>query len=349
MSVEKLETRFFEPENAANAQFEAVNHFENKIRREQWPDDPPKTVAETITRWQSFPSFIINRAWAVWCDEEVVAMVDGGFFDNVDHNQHVLFFSLRVAPEWRRKGIGKSLLRPIVQFARENERRLLGTQTDSTIKAGELFAEHIGAEVGLQMKINQLDLKDLDWEMMRDWQARAKERAAEYDIGLWHGPFPEAELEAIASLKETMNTAPRDELDIEDFKHTPEQIRQSEASLFKRGIERWTMYTRHRISNELAGYTEVFWDPGNPETLQQGDTAVVPAHRNCGLGRWLKAAMIEKLIAEKPQLKQVRTGNAGSNAPMLKINEEMGFYELKLEKLWQVAREKVEAYLQESG
>lgn len=35
--------------------------------------------------------------------------------------------------------------------------------------------------------------------------------------------------------------------------------------------------------------------------------------------------MIEKVLADRPQVVRVRTGNADSNAPMHKINGAMGF------------------------
>jgi GNAT superfamily N-acetyltransferase len=74
-------------------------------------------------------------------------------------------------------------------------------------------------------------------------------------------------------------------------------------------------------------------------------TGVFPQYRNKGLGRWLKAAMLDKVIKERPQVKYVRTGNADSNAAMLKINTELGFKPYMATALWQVEMEKVIGYL----
>ena len=108
-------------------------------------------------------------------------------------------------------------------------------------------------------------------------------------------------------------------IDIEEFVFTAEQLRQDEQSLFARGYERWNLHVRERETGDFAGYTEVFWNPNRPEIISQGMTGVFPKYRNKGLGRWLKAVMLERILEKRPQAKYVRTANADMNAPMLKI------------------------------
>jgi len=74
-------------------------------------------------------------------------------------------------------------------------------------------------------------------------------------------------------------------------------------------------------------------------------TGVFPQYRNKGLGRWLKAAMLDKVLKERPQVKYVRAGNADSNAVMLKINTALGFKPYTADALWQVELQKVLDYL----
>jgi len=66
-------------------------------------------------------------------------------------------------------------------------------------------------------------------------------------------------------------------------------------------------------------------DPLTPHLLGQGGTAVVPSHRGRGIGKWLKATMLERVLDEWPGATLVRTGNADANAPMLAINTRLGF------------------------
>ena len=107
------------------------------------------------------------------------------------------------------------------------------------------------------------------------------------------------------------------------------------------------MHVRHIASGELAGFTEVVWNPYRPDILQQWGTGVKPKFRGQGLGRWLKATMLEKVLRERPSVRVIRTGNADTNAPMLKINYEMGFKPYKAFYVWEVETEQVARALAE--
>jgi len=72
---------------------------------------------------------------------------------------------------------------------------------------------------------------------------------------------------------------------------------------------------------------------------------VLPEFQNRGLGRWMKTAMLQKVLRERPQVTKIRTGNADSNAPMLKINHELGFKPYISTYAWQVELAQVQAYL----
>jgi GNAT superfamily N-acetyltransferase len=331
-----------DPQVASLSDFAAYNDFLNRIKAEEWPEDPPTELEETIRELRAIPPFVVSRRWVVRHDQQIIARGIATLWRSED-NQHLLNFDIAVLPEWRRQGWAKRLLKLIAEVAQQEKRRLLMAGTDSAIPAGEAFMKRLGARAGMISRTNQLDLGDLKRGLLKEWCERAPK--AEFELGLWEGPYPEEELDAIVRLREVMNTAPRDNLEIEDVKWTREQLRQIEASLAERQTERWTMFVRERKTGNLAGYTEVFWSSFEPETLYQGDTGVFPEYRGHGLGKWLKAAMLEKVLRDRPSVKRVRTGNANSNAPMLKINYELGFKPYKQWTTWQVELEKVLEYL----
>jgi hypothetical protein len=90
----------------------------------------------------------------------------------------------------------------------------------------------------------------------------------------------------------------------------------------------------------------VLYDPENPELIKQLGTGVLPAYRGLSLGKWLKAAMLLKVLHDKPQVKRVRTGNADSNAAMLGINWALSFKPYKAQTVWQADLKEVLDYLQ---
>lgn len=336
----------FDPQSVTDAEWTALNALENAIRAERWPEDPPRTVEETRREIESLPDYIEVHAWAAWDPwPETMAALGYLMLMRNEANRHLGQFEIQVHPTYRRQGWARHLVRPIVEVAQERSRSTLIASSDSKIPAGEAFLERLGARVGLASHVNQLEVADVDPVQLRQWQEQARERAADFEIGLWDGPYPEDELEAVAELNKVMNSAPRGDLDVEDFDWTSEQLRQTEASLQHQGIERWTVYARHRPTGQFAGYTETYWNPNRPETLQQGNTGVFPAYRGYGLGKWLKAAMLEKILHDKPQVKRVRTGNADVNEAMLAINRKLGFKPYKSIKTWQVEREKLPVYL----
>ncbi|PKO05776.1 MAG: hypothetical protein CVU41_10160 [Chloroflexi bacterium HGW-Chloroflexi-3] len=87
------------------------------------------------------------------------------------------------------------------------------------------------------------------------------------------------------------------------------------------------------------------WNSNSPEILRQNMTGVFPQFCGKGLGRWLKAAMLDRLLKLHPEIKFVRTTNADTNAAMLCINNELGFKPYMSSILWQMEISQVLEYL----
>jgi mycothiol synthase len=290
------------------------------------------------------------RLWAAWNpDHSALAAYGLVIMLRTEENQHMAQLEIGVMPEWRRQGIGTRLLALSAAATAAAGRRLLIGVTSDKIPAGAAFMSALGARMGLESHENQLDLNDLDRGLIAGWIARGEERNPDMQLGEWGDTYPEDEIEAISRLLDSANDAPRGDLDMEDMHQTPEQLRQQEEYRRQSGAESWTMYIRDRTNGELAGFTTVFWNPDKPTMLTQGYTAVWQKYRNRGLGRWLKAAMLDKVLRERPQVRYVRTGNADSNAPMLKINYELGFKPHLAEAVWQVDLANVQEYLARKG
>jgi GNAT superfamily N-acetyltransferase len=344
MTTREVEISLFNPQTATDAEWGAFNTLKNAALAERMPDDPPRTVEQRQVDLRNIPPMFNVRHWLAWdAGHRTMIGVAALVLIEMEENRHVAQFELDVLPAHRRQGLGSRMLGLLADQAAAANRRLLIIETHGAVPAGDAFMAHMGAHLALESHVNQLDLATIDRDLLHTWQSDA--RHAGFTLGLWEGPYPEADLDAIVELVKAANYAPRGDLDVNDFEWTAEHLRQQEAARQARGVERWTMYVRETATGELAGYTEVFWDPGKPALLEQGFTAVWPRYRGHGLGRWLKAAMLDKVLRERPQVRYVRTANADSNAAMLKINTDLGFRPYQSDNVWQIEVARVKAYL----
>ena len=341
-----VEIRPFDLAGATEAEYAALNRHFNRARAETLPDDPPIPLEETLARMRNIPPFVALYPWAGWSADgaEMAASLVVSFL-KTEENTHLAQVEISVDPAYRRRGVGREMLRLAVGVARAEGRRLLMTGTNERVPAGEAFMERLGAERGMEDHTNQLVLADLDRSLVVQWQAAGRERAAGFTLGSWDGPYPEDQLEAIAALNEVMNTAPREKLDMEDMHFTAEHLRQMEQGMVAAGTQRWTLYAAEAGTGRFAGFTEVYWNPNRPLVVSQGGTGVFPEFRGLGLGRWLKAAMLDRIQRERPEAQFVRTSNADSNAAMLGINHALGFKPYMSQCIWQIETEKAAAYL----
>lgn len=339
MRIEQVDVR-----HASAEQYTAINELGNTLRAERLPDDPPMPLDEEIRRLQTIAPVVDLPAWLAWDGDRAVGTAHLEILRTAE-NSHLAEGHIDVRQDDRRRGIGSRLLAHLAEAMKREGRTLLIGFTYSTVPAGDAFMHRLGASVGLETHTNQLDLGNLDRELLRLWQTRAQERASGFALVLWTNGYPEEELEGISRVFDSMNLAPRGAIQMEDFHFTAEHVRDFARADRRRGNEVWSMAVRERATGNLAGFTEVAWHPNRPEVVQQRGTGVLTEYQNRGLGRWLKAAMLEKILGERPQVKRVRTGNADSNAPMLKINTELGFRPYISHQIWQIDLARVQAYL----
>lgn len=342
-----LEIKPFDLRNAREQEYAAINIFANRLRAEQLPNDPRTPINEMVAGWRNMPSFQYIPTWVVWSADgsQIIARGHVAWLD-VPENRHLVEFRIMVLPEYRQQGLARRLLPFIAETTRRENRYTMFANTDERVPAGAAFMKRLGACAGLKAHTNQLRIDELNRDLLWQWRARAQERAAGFELGYWDSAYPEEDIQAVSDLMQVMNTAPRGTLQYEDERFTPAQLRQIEKSIFARGNQRRAIYVREMATGKFAGFTQVMWNPNRPQILQQMETGVFPEYRNLGLGRWLKATMLDKVLREHPEIKFVRTGNADSNATMLKINQELGFKPYMSVTVWQVEIDQMEKYLQ---
>lgn len=343
-TVAELTITRLEHDDATDEEIFANWEFFSQLRAERQPDDPPFPWEDFVASWRNHATHVRELIGMIQEPESGKIIGRASVWLNSKDNVHMAWIDLGVLPEHRRQGLGRRLFGWAAEESKADGRNLILLESNGRVPAGAIMAERMQARPGLEARVSQLVLSEVDREQMRSWKERAAERAEGFEIGFWDGPFPEDELPAIVELLKVMNTAPRDNLELEDEDLTSEMLREHERNMEASGSYRWVVYAREKATGDFAGFTEIFARKSIPSVIWQGGTGVYPRFRNLGLGRWLKADMIERVLDNMPEAKFVRTGNAESNGPMLGINVAMGFKPYLSEMVWQIGVEEALAY-----
>jgi GNAT superfamily N-acetyltransferase len=324
-----------EPSKMPPAQLREAALFQQSIGHERVPEDP-------LTALEAIEARMLARAPGQWLalfgayapSGEIVGYSVVAWDKNEPGNQHLRWCEIAVAREHRRRGVGRALLRrAVAAVADQGDDLVFVTQITDRIPAGEKFARAIGATPGLEMKTNQLDLKNVDRAKISEWAAIAP---AGYRLERVDGPVPAKLVRPYIESAGGMNDAPRGDLRMDDWELNEEQIRGRESWEQQAGVERWLILAVNEETGAGAGFTEVTYDPRVPHVIWQHGTAVTDAHRGHRLGLWMKAAMLKRILDERTEALFIRTGNANANAQMLSINTQLGFKPAWSAALWQL-------------
>jgi len=297
------------------------------------PEDPPTPLDVIVARMRGQPKEVIRRDWVARSPDGSLAGRTLLTRFDAPENQHLRETFLYIAPEHRRRGIARGLFARMVAAATERDDIVFFMNSNSRSPAGEAFAKRLGAQPGLNNRTSQLELTQLDRAMVRGW---ASIDPAGYRLAWIDGDVPDELVSNVMVAYDTMNTAPREGLKMDDWKVTPELIRSFDESRRKAGRVRRLLLAIDEATGETAGFTETEYDARTPHLVSQDGTAVVPSHRGHGVGKWIKATMIERILREWPNATLIRTGNAYSNAPMLSINDRLGFKVAWSVMVWQL-------------
>jgi GNAT superfamily N-acetyltransferase len=249
-------------------------------------------------------------------------------------NTTLAYGSLHVLPGRRRSGFGSALLRHCAERARSAGRsRLSAHARDGS--AGAAFAAAVGARGGIDEVIRMMDVDASLPGRLAPLRASALSRAAGYELLSWAGITPEEQLDQAARLHGVMADAPRDE-GREPSKWDADRVATMDQVVAGQGLMMYTVVARLAGSDELAAMTQMATDPGLPDWAFQQVTAVVPAHRGHSLGLLVKMAMLDLLTEREPAVRRILTGNAGLNAHMIAINEQLGYYVSDVYRSWQL-------------
>lgn len=320
--------------SGTDAELTALHAVEAPIAAERGSHRMPQPVESYIAFARNLPSQFDDHAWlAETADGTPVA--SGFCWSNAAGDPRVIECDLFVRRDRRREGIGSQLFSRICDETANEGRSLLTWSTFDAVPPGDAFSRRLGGRVARVNRTSELRLADVDWPMIEDWAQAGRARELGYRSEMIDGAFPEHLRADAATFHRIMQTAPRDNLDVGDVLLDADHIAELDLSLLEAGRMRWTALVRDSIGACVGG-TEVTFEPREPTVVLQQNTGIDPAHRGLGLAKWAKAAMLDRIRHERPEAERIRTDNAFSNAPMLAINDILGFNVISTRTEWQV-------------
>ena len=305
------------------------------LRKERDPDEP-KPDENLIMRYMrdTHPHFY-QEDWLAFDGEKVIGRGNLGYANEgtppYEENKHIAQASVSVHPDYRRQGIGRRLLSKILSSIVQNP-EITTVFSGSQLDTGIAFCESMGGIFSQEGAENRLRLEEVDWNMIDQWVEEGRKLSEMEKVSLeFFEDCPDDLIDRYVEVyQETMNQQPLGEYDGK-MKETPETRRLSEERNKEKGMKWFTMATVEE-NGDVSGLTELLFHPELPHKAFQNLTGVRDKYRGRGLGKWLKAEMLKWFTAQNSSIKYIVTGNDTTNAPMLSINERMGFRKFQTSK-----------------
>ena len=318
----------YDPRALSEADWESLFALYEQRHRTLFPRDPLPSREKRRNYMTGTHELWDIHWWRAYApDDSRFVALGGSWYESVkspsyEANRHIVYTDLYVDTRYRGRGIGTAYLRALISQARALGKSLIRAENAET-GSGVPFCEKLGGRVVAERHLNRLYLADVDWDLMARWRRDGAKQAQGVIMERFQD-VPDGDMEQYCRLyTEVTNQAPAGDLPGEILV-TPEQRRQDEKEVRANGYEWHTLISREP-DGTISGLTEIFYAPAEPWRLEQELTGVRAAYRGRGLGKWLKAEMLAFAAGRYPQAEFVNTGNADHNAPMVSINERMGF------------------------
>jgi len=330
--------------DSAGEDFWRRYHVFRRVRHDEvGPEDPFFPDEVERIRILGKQKFEINHAFEVVHDDEMVSWFRSAVTKpgapGYDTNRYFLWCTFSVLAPFRRQGIGRSHLPLLLELMDRDGCHTLTMESEE--ESGDAFLLWLGAEKKLEGAENRLHIADVDWARIRRWIDEGEKASPETKLEVYDDHIPDALLEKFApQLSALLNTMPWDDLDHGEIVATPEILRHDYELMDLAGLKHHIVLTREP-NGVISGMTDMTWAPHRPKMLAQEFTGVQPDSRGRGIGKWIKAYMLDRMHRLYPDAEWITTGNADSNGPMLAINTRMGFKRHRWGAEYQISRDKL--------
>jgi len=321
------EIKQFLPLEASAQEWGKFHEYRHLRHAEERPDDPitPDDIVEKRMKREN--PFYDSRYFGHWESGEIVSLLETTAVrpaaPDYANNKHIFWANAAVLAPHRRVGIGKGWVETVLGLASQFDASTISSWTEED--DGHAFLKWLGATEKLVESENRLDFTKIDWGMVEKWISDGPAQSPGTKLEFFESSLPDEVLEQYSPVyTRILNTIPKDEATFGDDIVTPETFKFYRSRREDLGHHHHTYITREP-DGAISGMTEMMFQPEKPHYVYQDLTGVIPEYRGRGLGKWLKAAMLDYVRQTLPDTHWVITGNANSNGPMLAINHALGF------------------------
>lgn len=319
----ELAPRDFDPVAATDAEWERYHTYAvHRFREAEVPGPPPP-----LGRWRDWlrtpPPAGERRCRVVEVDDRIVAAstlsLIPGSPPRIDANSGVL-------REWRRRGIGSTWLGEARAWMESSGAGMIFAQSGE--RDGHEFLRKRGFEKIHVTRAAVLELPGVDPAQLERWIADLARRAPGVVLEVRESPHESEFLEELAPLVGAIERmVPGADLVPAEPEPTPGALRARFRRTVGEGGRHYAVVAR-APDGTLSGMTDVGWRADDPAKAHQLLTGVLPSRRGRGLGKGLKARMLRHLRDARPEIETLTTSIADENAPMIEINERLGYRRL---------------------
>lgn len=322
-----MKIRPFDSDSTSAGEWTSVHVFRRARAAEDDLSEPVLDDAEferqARHRWPVFES----RRWYAWVGGEIAGGGGVSFRreGTVDHELHApyVFAWGGVRGPWRRRGVGATLLRPMLDAMRERGSRVATFETSKPSGGGFLLG--LGAVPKHRQIENRASFAGFDWNMLARWRAAASAcEGLRWEVHERRVPRNRIE-PLIPQLDALTADVPNGELGEPPTHHELESWLASYEEQDRSGGEHLMVLLME--GERVAAVYQASWNPRTPDRIQQHLTAVAPSWRGYGLAKGVKAALLLLVRERHPEVHLAVTSNAVVNTPMLSLNARLGFAE----------------------
>nr|WP_246298661.1 GNAT family N-acetyltransferase [Nocardioides panaciterrulae] len=242
-------------------------------------------------------------------------------------NTHLAQIEIWVHPDARRRGVGSALLADAEARVRREGRTTMVATAFAPVGAespGSLFAGARGYAVASHEQTKLVDLR----RAPAGWAALDEQVAAalgHYRVVVAEEAVPEQYVGDFCGLLSAfLGEVPTGDLDLTPVSWSRRRVRDTEERFRREGIV--NVYgLAVAPDGHLCGFSDLRVSREDPRHATVGGTLVLPGHRGHRLGLAMKLGTHRRVVELFPGCERAETGNAGVNAAMNAVNEQLGY------------------------